>query len=638
MRVDLAPLPAGGDPVTMTVAGSNSVTFTDVLVGDVWICSGQSNMEFNLAGARLWDRFRRRGRRQGRYGPGQRPAAPVLHREAGQGHRAGRRRHRHLEGRRARLGGRLFSRGLLLRARAPLPPEAAHRADRQLLGGTPAEAWTSLSGMKKEPVLQHYVQEYEKILAAYPLAKIAYPAKFQAYQTEYAFWAKNYADGYRAEIKANNDAASAAHAAGKPEPAWKPLSHPQPQAPAAPDGAPGCLYNGMISPLIPFALTGVIWYQGEANVGRAVEYRTLFARLITDWREKWGQGDFPFLFVQLASLSQSGMAWPLLRESQYKTLALPNTGMATAADVGDARDIHPIDKKDVGQRLALAARHVAYGEELVYSGPTFASAQAQGDSIRVSFEHRGGGLIIGSAPWGRGRREAAADDEPHRLRGGRRRRQIRSRPGENRRRHGGGVEPGGAEAALRPLCLEQPRGSQPLQQRGAARDFLPDRQPALRREDGGSLSPFSVREVAAARRAAEGWRTDARRASATREQCGKRIYRVYRERPPREKERWPPPRPKAASRGGCRRRRSRSGCPSRGAVRSDATGSGGRRGWGGPSVRWFWLRSRRKDDPSARRSGRRMSRSTARRRFRSELSQKAMAMPSRPARAVRPMR
>jgi sialate O-acetylesterase len=162
---------------------------------------------------------------------------------------------------------------------------------------------------------------------------------------------------------------------------------------------PSVLFNAMIAPMIPYAIRGAIWYQGESNTPRPYEYRNLFPAMIQDWRDEWGQGDFPFLFVQLANWLRVASdkpfhhGWPELRESQAMTLSLPNTGMAVTIDIGEADDIHPKNKQDVGKRLALAARHVAYGENLVYSGPIYRSMQAEGRRIRVFFEHVGGGLV-----------------------------------------------------------------------------------------------------------------------------------------------------------------------------------------------------------------------------------------------------
>jgi sialate O-acetylesterase len=159
------------------------------------------------------------------------------------------------------------------------------------------------------------------------------------------------------------------------------------------------LYNAMINPLIHYRIKGVIWYQGESNEDRPLEYRELFPALIRDWRNKWGQGDFPFLFVQLANYMEpktvpSESNWALLRESQLKALSLPNTGMAVTIDIGEWNDIHPLNKKDVGIRLALAAQKTAYGEEkMVYSGPLYKTMRIDDNKIILSFTNTGSGLV-----------------------------------------------------------------------------------------------------------------------------------------------------------------------------------------------------------------------------------------------------
>jgi len=154
----------------------------------------------------------------------------------------------------------------------------------------------------------------------------------------------------------------------------------------------------MLAPLAPYAIKGVIWYQGEANAGRAYQYRRLFPTMIRDWRALWGQGDFPFLFVQLAAFGPNSQKlgesdWAELREAQLMTLsASPKTGMALAIDVGTYDDIHPRNKQPVGARLALTARAVAYGEKIVHSGPVYQSMKVEGDKVVLSFKHAGGGL------------------------------------------------------------------------------------------------------------------------------------------------------------------------------------------------------------------------------------------------------
>ena len=162
---------------------------------------------------------------------------------------------------------------------------------------------------------------------------------------------------------------------------------------------PGGLFNAMITPLVNYAIKGVIWYQGEANTARAPEYQKLFPALIKDWRQQWKQGNFPFLYVQLANYMQakkdpSESKWAELRGVQLKTLAVPNTAMAATTDIGEWNDIHPLNKEDVGKRLALGAEHIAYGEkQIVYSGPIYESMKIEGGKIILSFTNIGTGLM-----------------------------------------------------------------------------------------------------------------------------------------------------------------------------------------------------------------------------------------------------
>jgi sialate O-acetylesterase len=239
-------------------------------------------------------------------------------------------------------------------------------------GGTAAELWTSRRVLEGNAELKPLVEGHEKSLAAFAETKAKHAQALEEHKK----------------------AAEKAKAEGKEAP-------PAPKAPRGPGMAPSCLYNGMIAPLIPYAIGGAIWYQGESNAGRAAQYRTLFPAMITNWREDWNQEgparDFPFLFVQLANFmarkaepAESG--WAELREAQTMTLSLPKTGMAVIIDIGDAKDIHPKNKLDVGRRLALAAQHVAYGKDLVYSGPMFDSMTVSGDKACLRFKHAGGGL------------------------------------------------------------------------------------------------------------------------------------------------------------------------------------------------------------------------------------------------------
>jgi sialate O-acetylesterase len=165
-----------------------------------------------------------------------------------------------------------------------------------------------------------------------------------------------------------------------------------------PNSYPTLLFNSMINPLIPYAIEGAIWYQGETNTGRSYEYRKSFPLMIKDWRSRWDEGDFPFYFVQLSSYdanggnSEKGSGWAELREAQTMALSLPNTGMAVTTDIGNSTDIHPKDKQDVGKRLAAIAFANVYGQPTEYSGPMYASMKTDGNKIVLSFTHTGKGL------------------------------------------------------------------------------------------------------------------------------------------------------------------------------------------------------------------------------------------------------
>jgi sialate O-acetylesterase len=168
------------------------------------------------------------------------------------------------------------------------------------------------------------------------------------------------------------------------------------------DYQPTALYNAMIAPLTNYAIKGILWYQGEGNISRASEYQERLAALINDWRKQWssaGRDDIPFLYVQLPNFGEmqylpSESAWAVLREAQLKTLSVPNTGMAVTIDLGEWNDIHPDRKKEIGERLALAAMNIAYGEKnIVSSGPVYQYSKTDGNKIIIHFNSIGGGLI-----------------------------------------------------------------------------------------------------------------------------------------------------------------------------------------------------------------------------------------------------
>ncbi|MBI3463034.1 MAG: sialate O-acetylesterase [Planctomycetes bacterium] len=236
-------------------------------------------------------------------------------------------------------------------------------------GGTPAEAWTSSAGLKTRP-------EFKSILDNYASALHTYPQALEKHKQALEKHAQAVAEARKT-------------GAALPRPPAAPMG---PEHPHSPSG----LYNAMIHPLLPFGIRGAIWYQGESNAGRAYQYRTLFPAMIADWRQSWGQGDFPFLFVQLAPFMKKvdepgDSSWAELREAQLLTTQTsPNTAMAVITDVGEEDDIHPKKKAPVGGRLALAARALAYGESIEYSGPVYKEQQSDGERIILSFSHANG--------------------------------------------------------------------------------------------------------------------------------------------------------------------------------------------------------------------------------------------------------
>jgi sialate O-acetylesterase len=362
----LEPLKAGG-PFEMTVAGKNTLVLKDILVGEVWVGSGQSNMamavkgcnqaEKEVAEARL-PRIRLFTVRQA---TATEPQTDV--------------KGEWVECSPQTVGsfsGALFFFGREIYNTLNLPVGLINTS----WGGTPAEAWTSGAALEAEPSFKAIFERAKQYAENYPKTK--------------ENWEKN-REQIMAKFKENLEKA---RAEGKPAP--RPPRPPD--DPASSPHRPAVLYNAMLAPLMPYAIRGAIWYQGESNAGRAFQYRKLFSAMISDWRKNWGEGDFPFFFVQLANYrarkDQPGESdWAELREAQALALALPKTGMAVIMDIGETNDIHPKNKQDVGKRLALAAQAVAYGKDVVYSGPRYDSMKVDGGKVRLSFKHAGGGLV-----------------------------------------------------------------------------------------------------------------------------------------------------------------------------------------------------------------------------------------------------
>jgi sialate O-acetylesterase len=354
----LRPGDAGG-PFTLIVKGNNTITFTDVLVGDIWIASGQSNMEMpmtEMGGFRGVQNF------QQEIAAANYPRLRLFHTEEAVSSYP-------MPDVAARTWTRCtpqsvsefsaaayyFGRELFEKEKVPI---GLIETD---WGGTPAEAWTSLGALGSNASLMP-----------------VFAARASMMQDEATTLLQQ---------KSEEKLQASAKAEGKP-----PISfpwHPDPNS-----WAPAALFNAMVAPFTPLPIRGVIWYQGESNTGpeRAPIYSSLFQTMIQDWRSHWAQGDFPFLFVQIANFNTTG-DWPLVREAQRKTLSLANTGMAVAIDIGDSANIHPRDKQDVGHRLALWARVLSYGEHVEDSGPLFRQAAPQGREMRVWFDHAANGVI-----------------------------------------------------------------------------------------------------------------------------------------------------------------------------------------------------------------------------------------------------
>jgi len=413
-RVDLPPVPENTAPQVLTVAGKNTITFQDVLVGDVWFASGQSNMDFGIgndghAAETIASANEPQIRlfmvtKQLSLQPLSTIAKPLPD---------------SLEGKwqvcsPTTLGGKWGWNGFSALAYY-FGREIHHHFNRPVgliqasWGGTQVAIWTSVSGLEKNPVMAHWVQDHQKLVDNFDQATKDYPAQLVAHNAVFKQWNEQYGIPFEKELTQWNLDVAKAVAAGKPAPPKPRLTVPKPPGFGPPNGwtyGAGNLFNGMVNPIIPYGIKGVIWLQGENNRYDAAEYFTAFPGLIADWREKWNEGDFPFLYVQLSNGNPPQDKRPIedytatIRDAQTKTLSVPNTGMAVAIDIGSSLDIHYKDKLDAGLRLALAARRVAYGEkDLVAYGPMYDAMTVEGNKIRLTFKEVGSGLVLRVPPW-----------------------------------------------------------------------------------------------------------------------------------------------------------------------------------------------------------------------------------------------
>jgi sialate O-acetylesterase len=329
--VRLKPM-SGGGPFTMTIAGENTVQLTNILMGEVWLCSGQSNMQWPLAETEKAEEF----------------IAASVDRDL-----------------------RLFT--------VPLVTASSPAAD------LPGGRWDicnpgTVRGFSA--VAYHFGRELRKVLRI-PIGLIN------------DSYGGSIVEAWTSEPYIRSDPESSQHLFNKPE--WA----------EGPQNGFCLLYNGMIAPIVPYGIRGVIWYQGEGNTvsGEAVHYRKSFPLLVRNWREDWGLGDFPFLFVQLApwekdeffhvAVDPEGTGWAVVREAQLNTSrTVTNTAMVVITDAGDKESIHPRRKEPVGQRLALAARAVAYGQKVDYRGPSYRAMRVRGAKVVLSFYDADKGLVV----------------------------------------------------------------------------------------------------------------------------------------------------------------------------------------------------------------------------------------------------
>jgi len=522
-KVMLSPI-AKGENLSMKVAGKNTIVFDDVVMGDVWLCSGQSNMGWNVSSSRDpeteiksadFPKIRL-------FTVAQATSGTKLEDVKGQWVICS----PETIGKFSAVG---YFFGRDLHKNVGMPVGLINSS----WGGTIAEAWTDLDALKKEPILNETIERHNKDIAAYPALKAEYQRMLQDYLAlvgesidpentgEKSNWAKDNFDdsswktmpipsavevmlgrdfdgvlwirrnidvpeslagkdltlqlgaidgwdivyfngakigstgpetantprikrvyaipgkfvragsnvvaarifdtdgpggvtGAAAELKLSTGAdAGSIPLAGE----WKyeverqltaPVqAGPKPPGEPRPHDVPASLYNAMIHPITTFAIKGAIWYQGESNASRAFQYRTLLPTMIQNWRAAWGQGEFPFLIVQLCNYSidwanaNASDPWAELREAQWLTAKnLPNCGMAVGIDVGEAKDIHPKDKQSIGLRLALIARKQVYGQDVVASGPAYKSMRVDGDKAILSFDNVHGGLRSSAAELG----------------------------------------------------------------------------------------------------------------------------------------------------------------------------------------------------------------------------------------------
>lgn len=349
------PTPKASGPHTITIAGNNSIELKNVMSGEVWVCSGQSNMQWTVSNSNNPEeeiaaakypniRLFYVPRTVALYPQDDckadwKECSPETIPE---------------------FSAVAYYFGRSLNRELDVPIGLIHTS----WGGTPAESWTRREILTSDDKLVPIVERYEKNRADYPRQLAEHQTKLEEWEA----------------------AAEKAKADGKDAPR-KPRGPRNPVSSWTPSG----LYNAMIAPLLNYTIQGAIWYQGESNAGRAYQYQTLFPAMIKNWRTDWNLGDFPFYFVQIAPYRGQ---IPEIREAQLIALkTVPNSGMVVTTDIGNVNNIHPRNKQDVGKRLALWALAKTYGEnKIVYSGPIYRAKRIEGNRIRLYFDYVGSGL------------------------------------------------------------------------------------------------------------------------------------------------------------------------------------------------------------------------------------------------------
>ena len=365
-KAELKPLPAGGPHEVQIQSGDSEKVLSDVLVGEVWVCSGQSNMQWAVNSSNDADLEKLTAKL-----PNLRLiTVPQVGTQEPQDNFNGK-----WEVCTPDTVGNFSAVGYFFGRQLQQTLDVPVGLIDNSWGGSSAEAWVNRDVLRESG-------KFDELLARWR-------------KTESTYNHENAVAQYRKSLEAWKKKAAEAKAAGKRQPGGQPRA---PRNPLTNQHRPANLYNGVLNPIIGYGIRGTIWYQGESNAGRAYQYRDLFPLMIENWRNEWGQGDFPFYWVQLADFQQeksepTDSAWAELREAQTMTLdRLPKTGQAVIIDLGEAEDIHPKNKQDVAKRLARLALANEYGYEIVSQSPRYKSMKVDGDAIVLEFDTFGSQL------------------------------------------------------------------------------------------------------------------------------------------------------------------------------------------------------------------------------------------------------